>query len=1664
MLRWVIMGFVWGGLFGVAYGQTSLSSPVIQSETPSAAVSANSLSPQLFLSPDFSGPTQPKTLLTLHPEEAHVYPRLVYTYTVPLKDGFSYPKPLVQNYPIIDVTGFHEVRFSGRDFNPKDPSDPRFEIIRRDPYYEKLPRDVLIGSPQFDMRYQYSIAGQLDKDLKLSYDVSQERDLPGQFDVKVQYKRSKIQFGFVDTYLADGELIAMRKSLNGWQVQSETDQWQTTFATGQLRSNPSRFEGYGNGTRLISLGARSILTDSVKIWVNRVPQVEGRDYTVNWYQGEITFREIRGPTDYIVIVYEFTNPVEDFIPGVNRKQFIGAQFLWQSPYQNAPTLVYHMVSDEIVKPAGTTSNFEFQLKQSPVILASEIVKLNGRPLRFNRDYILKPTTGKLVLTSKQPLSMSDQLSVSYKYYDTDPANDTLIAKNSPGPYQLSRFPVVDGSVSLTLQGLPVTENIDYTIDNDKGWINFRYVVNSPQIIRASYRAIQTQTQEVTRNASPFTVGITYATEYTPQETQARSAVVTDNFTAVSSNILFLNQVPVDPSQNIQVIINDRLISSADYKLDSAYLGKIILYNPPNGVFNASVSYTTIKSSPTTYPFRFRSPIANTYLLNELRDLPVQYNSVRLIRVQPTNGPEYVLSPSTDFTVDYGQDGQVLNITFKTRRDSPAAIMDTVPTIQDNLIISYSFTPPNGVRSQGTLSQQELGFTVTNKWNDAFKSSAELVISDHNYSRSQTPKSFDAFSGSGLANDTYALPSANLVENSESVFLNGFRLNRDADYTLNYALGRIRFLRYIPGPQDQIKVNASVFDPDSTQSGDRKQAIATKIASQYQTENLTVKGDFKFIDRQFVPLGQLQDVRGSTVYGGSVSWNASSDTTFESNYVHRDTFANTFRLLDNAPIYLRRDDFLTKVTIANYNEWFDMSHALRWYTEVQDPDTLVSTQNPRAIDTFAWEYIGKISTGNTAFRHDLSGAYSEQISDYLDLLNKGITKTEKLRYDNTSQLPQVFLLGDTRITPYFEYANSQTEQKSVSADTTLTLTTFRKVSEWGFASTSQPYPFLPITSEWHETSITTRYLTQSTLNIQTLKNGALDVQFLPTTWLSSGVNFRHRETESPLIGQTGLVEDQRTYALNQLQFNGVWNALGIQSAPWYLAPFYTTGLSASRAESDRQDNNGAFKSNSYGNTYALSNIVPLPGVVLRNYSNTQSFSKSQTLINSETVSDNSAFSDNSSQLISFNILPPLSILQAWGYTLGFESRQNNNRQTDRAPNATSNITVVTSPFFRRSQELKFNPGRLKLPPLIWLPELDLGSFGASLTESLQDQTLQTTQTSYAGTQFETPLSSRLAQDASRVQVVGLNTTYSPFNLFNSSEFFKDTTEFFSRNFVAAYTGTTHKKTVEYGLSGDIPIFSFLTLNGSGNWSQLTQYTSPSLNAELDLLKQEYLQRNTLSSSSLTQFLGKDTSNFQAGTTWKFWSNWVYSAQAGYTRLDQNIWNKVGDSVAATGDSRYLITQKWGSLGSTWLPLSGLSLGYTYTFKFSNDSQSGSSQGYTGTTLIQYTPIKSPGFSVNISFRRDDTWGQDFNTLDIQSNQQASGATLISQIVNRSDTVEVATLGIDINMPMRTISPVMDKLVITGEGYFRRVTDRLDADRVLKNSYDLSGMLVKGTLFF
>lgn len=1609
----------------------------------------STITPNQTVTKSVQVPTKPVTVV-LKP------PPLVFGYQYPVRESFVYPMMPVGKYPDLDIRGFYEGKISGRNYNPKTPSDSRWLTIQQDPIYNKLPKNVMVGDPRLEIRYQFNIDGKLNKDLTVHYDIQQEPEFPGKYDVKVQYKNTKLTFFEFDTEFVDGDFTNVRKALNGVQLLHETEEWQTNVSLGKERSTPKKYEAFGTGTRKVSLGTRYILEDSVQVWVNQQPKHEHADYEVNYFEGEVTFKNIQSITDYVVIVYEFTNPIEEFIPALTRKNFMGAQYLWRSK----PVVQESMLSqsfEEVLKPLGVTPNGEYWLKKGPVLLSSEIVKLNGRILNKNKDYYLKGI--RKITFPHLELFKEDQLTIQYRAYLTVTVNDNLIGKNSQGPYLLSHKNILNETASVVVDGVVMRVGTDYTLEPDSGKLYFQYPIVYPTLIETQYVAIRTENTVATGSAaSPLKMGVTYLNEnINAQQDKIILSVPTESATlSPTTNIISTQYYPIVPSEQITVTVGGATIPTSDFSVYNAYLGQIKLLKAQSSTA-ATVKYSYKKSFKTNFVFRGKTGIQGGWYTNgfefTLRDIPMKYKGLDRVELYTNNG-ELFLSEGQEYIVDYGQDGQSVRLQFKTASDPgySASRLTTYPDDNARITMTYFYTPPDSP-DQGNLSNSQFDISASKQLTDQWSVASEIALT---YLSVSKPRSSGKFSsdGKGIANYAYQLGNSNLVENSEAVFVNGKRVNKDKDYIINYVSGTVKFVNLLPSSLDKILVTYDYFDPNGDANGATVQTWkpATKLATQFRTEDLILVGDYKYIDKDFSPLGDIKDPKGTSILGGSMEWRVDKLDILSFDY-HR--YDKRTGLNDrNEDVFFHTNDARGTAKI-NFYGLVDTVQTGRYLLEVEDPVSTTSTQNRHATDTLTIEYSGDAAVGPETFRNTVSRGYSKQIVDYLDAQNRIISTSERFRFGNQTKVNNVWALGESTFSPSFEYGKSQTDSSIASNNVMLPQTSYSDRKIYGFASTHVPLPALTGRIELNREEVRSKAQTQVTDNLNVLTNNNYSLGYSPFAWLSTGLNVNHHESESPLVNQKGEISDSRGYQISRLGPHGFFKTLGAEDTAFWMPPFRNSNLSYSRSETDRQENNYKRQYGSARNLYTFNNLELVEGVSMKVLSYEVQTAHNLNLEGNSTASQNSNSTDYSRNEAGFGIAPKVWFLNLFNYNLGFETRDNTAINEDLSHSATSNRVTGETPYFRRTQGLSFNPGDI-IVPIPYLINMNFGRFSASIQESYEDK--QNTTITEQFPTFNASNSHRvsISEDSSLIRNYILTSSWAPFNILTFSGGYTKNKEDLSRNINPSNIGTTFKDENIFQVSTSYSPLSFLSFNAGFQAGEVSQYRSPTINVSQSDIEQGLVQNN---SAIATDFLYNRNESYTAGVTLTPFSFISIDGSGTYRQV-------FSQTEATQSYTTSTFRQKIGSTGVTLRPfITGLSMSYLYSLIFTDDGSGATSQGYSGVTAVTYTPVQTPGFNVSITYTRNDTWGFDLNTLDRALVRQGTGNDSAYQLIERDDTVELGVLSININLPI-TSSPFIDSVVVTGEGYVKRVTDHLDSTHDANNqhTYDISGMVIKGTINF
>ena len=1583
----------------------------------------------------------------------------VYTYLPVAEEVFIFPPRPVSHYPQLDVSGYYEMKISGRDYAPKlsamTATDNRWNIIQHDPVYTKLPYDVLVGSPKFDMRFKFNIDGKLADDLAVHYDVEQEPDFPGKYDVRINYQRQELTFFHLDADFQNGEFVNYRKALNGAKYQITDPNWSAIVALGKQRSEPKKYESFGNGRKSYNVGVKSLLYESLRVWVNNTVLREGVDYTVDYYQGDINFSSVKNSSDYIEVVYEFTNPIEDFIPVLSKKNFLGAQFVWKATPQIEEVRRVLPQHEEFVITPSTNANWvgsmNIDLKSTAVVLGSEDVILNGIRMRSNSDYVIRNRKGRLAFI-RRALSMGDQVTVNYQSYDTVDGTDDLIGQDTAGPYQLSRKNILEDSVTVYLDRKRLNQTIDYELNEDTGQIRFSYPISYPSIISVTYTAVKTEAA-ATRNAfggSPINFGITYLDEYAKGQTDDLVLSAASENIIATANTFTVAFNPIVDLDKLVMTVNGNLVVSGDYQLVNPYLGQFRLVSPSSSVNSVSVSYHYRKSFQTTAVFQ---GTGEKYYTNNaeftLRDVPVKFNGIQKVRVY--NGfVDEELTPVQDYTVDYGTDGNSIKITFYKKQEfnpfSPIqSIRPDYPGKGQRITLVYDHAPDSATDS-GTISQKQLGLTFGAQISPRWRVDTELSMAENNFDKPRLQGEFNGVGKGGA--EVYTIGQRNLIENSETLYVDNVPLTKDQQYSINYINGTLRFINLNPQAANKIRMTFSYIDPNGqTQAGASKGfKMASKIATQFSDGPWTVRGDIKSIDKDYVPISPIQLRKGTTSFGGAVEYRRSEENLASVEYHRNDEYQTPTDVRDN--VYIHTDDVIGRLNTRLFDT-VDVRQNARYVVQYEDATHAISTGNIFRVDVANFNWDTAIGFGSSDSRHTFSRSYGRTVDGVFDGYNRRNSESDAIRWTSEFTLKKLVGLGDSYFKPNYEYSVTRVQALDSATGTLNSSQSYRRAM--GINSRYQPTPVLDASLD----ASTEEQNSQSNGVVGTpnrITNYRFDSNFKPYSWFNTGLAYGTSEEFSPLLGQKGRFSQDIRYRVGTFGPYGLLTSAGFKGTELLVAPLKNSFFTYDFGQTTSRENDDQRNMKNESQTIAYNSFSPVPGFILTRAALSTQLSNTLDTAQTQTASLNST--NRKYQMVSATMgyRPALPILDLFNYGLTLESKRESQDTRITATISTSNQTFSDNPYDKRVQSLSFDPGKVVvgIPGILMI---DLGPFRTNLEESLLDTvSYQRVLQSFGG-----QVTQNIAQDNSDNYAIKGDVTLKPFNLFDLSSTAKLSKDTYSRNLSLSNQGLTYRVGEDLDVRGGYAPFSFISFSAGYTFSQADQYRSPSLNMGIDRLQEDGIRTDD---TLFTDYLKQRRYGATIGSVFTPFSFISFKGGAEIS--------KIRDALIATGsESVQLFTQRVGTLGLEFRPFTGLSTGYDYSLRFTQDQSGSSSKGYTGHFTVNYLPFQTDNFKVSLTYSRDDNWGRALNALQQKETQNGTGDRIRYEVVDRKDTVELGSLSINIIIPFKG-NPYLENLVITGEGQIKRVTDEYDAMRKETGQqqigYEISGLVLKATINF
>lgn len=942
-----------------------------------------------------------------------------------------------QEYPQLDISGFKKWEYKKAEVSPA--SNYFAGLTQLGGYYP-----TFTGGP-WQERLQLRIMGQLSEDLSVIYDLEQQPETPDRYDVKVKYYNNELTFGDFTANFSGNEFASTSKFLNGVMLTAK-DSWYDviTVPSAKLKSQTQNLTSQkGNNTKgPYNIGHGTIVEGSERIELNGVVLTRNVDYTIDYFEGKVTFNRILTEDDEFKYSYEFTNILDLFFPTLSKRDFFGFQsrftidpeeFGKETP-KPEPVIV---TSRESFPSAGTEeselmeaeSAGRYILQNTPVAKFSETLMFMGTQLRKNEDYIIRYDQGQIKLLTRFLPTVEEPLTVEYRFYKTAEESDAVNGIGSRGPYRLTHTDVAPETERIEVDGKLFVRDLDYTINYRTGELLFGVVIGPTSQIKAKYRYNVMEVPVVPKSKFPkeIKLGVTYLKESAKKSAGTVTSNVIEGATgqdiANNNYHMYLQNRPLVPSSEGGVVIVT--LDGVELTPEVDYAVPLTSIDPSTGNVRvspeATLAYINDRTDPTngygTGTIKFLKPLSLT-ATSQVTAAYTYYKSVvgKYSGVgDGTRGPYYLrnvrnIAPGSE-TVQVWEQGSSV-ITTYTRNSSfdadAGATGYSINYFEDNPYITfnndlgstknfqviYQYVPPRAFEG-GEIAQSVYGF------DGSFKVGEALKI-DTAYAKSETDQVYvaestvESFFGNGTK--TYVLHSAkDLIEGSEKVSVNNNLLNKDIDYYISYTQpGQINFYYITPTTSDAISVDYQFQSLTGMAVGQtQKVDSAYRLGAEAKLldDTLVIGGSTKQIGFDFTPMGGTSIGLGSKYKEYNVRYSPALHS-FSTSYSYKENLSpigtsrtRFLRSYDNsvttgvAPWDMARLDF-------SYRNYLSLDDLPNDPAAVHSSDSLqqsyavgmIPSEWKSGVLSFSHRYDLKKTVAENDFKRD-SGSYSQTSTDY-----------------------------------------------------------------------------------------------------------------------------------------------------------------------------------------------------------------------------------------------------------------------------------------------------------------------------------------------------------------------------------------------------------------------------------------------------------------------------------------------------------------------------------------------------------------------------------------------------------------------------------------------------------------------------------------------------------
>lgn len=1155
-----------------------------------------------------------------------------------------------ESYPQIDISGYKKYETKTISVSPdKQYFNALSQLGGFAPTYS--------GGP-WQERLQLRILGQLSKDLSVSYDLEQQPESPERFDVKVKYYNTELAFGDLTANFSGNEFVSASKTLNGVMLTSK-DTWYdvTVVPSAKLKSQTQALISQkGNNTRgPYNLGHGGIVEGSEVLLLNDNVLLRNVDYTIDYFEGKITFNRQLSQTDEFKYSYEYTNIIDLFFPSLSRRDFFGLQSRFtidpEKIGKTAPKPEPATISVREVFPSTGSLEAEIQeneasgqyrLKASPLIKFSETLTFMGTKLKKNEDYIIRYDSGEIKLLTRFLPSTEEVLSVEYRYYQTSSETESIPGIGSRGPYRTKNVNLVPESERIEVDGKLFVRDLDYTINYESGQIIFGVIIGPTSTVKAGYKfnVLTLPQEEVSKFPKEMKVGVTYLKESAKKGGGAPTTSTIDYFSGQDiiskNNLAYLSNRPIQPTDEAAFTVRVQrggisylLTWEVDYIIPTTALDPATGYvittpNVPLAYINdrtdltdglgtgtiyfqntilpsdeVTVSYTYKKSIVSKYAGVGNGTKGPYYLRNVKNIVPgsetiqVWEQGSSVITTYIRNSSFEANAGDTGYFINYNKDNTsvTFNKELSTTANFQVLYQYIAETSGNNEDISMSAIGVDGSFKIGDV------FNINSSW--AKSESDQVIIGD---------TSLESFRGNGTKNYVLTSPG-DIIDGSDNVYVNNSLLNKDADYFISNPDKRtinLSFYYITPTSADAIVVEYKYQDPagfaDTTKL---KSDTAFRLGAGVNLfdNKLSVSGTTKKIGFEFAPLGSAVSGAGSEYEEYNLG--------FTPGY-HALSTSYSYKYNQN-PVGSARDKFLRSwdhsfSTSVNPNGLAAIGFSFRKYTSLDDP----SAGGLHASDNEQDSYSASITPATFA-RGELSIAtkgdvgFSQSKSDVVDRTNYSASTSKSFHYNVSGGLTKnlAFSVDHQESEPITinsleaQTARNNVQDNSYSMSLDLTGLSLGKLQRWTTQASRQEHferKYLPTPEARSETINETYHM---------------DIQ--PFSFLSSALDHNRQERVSYVLGQENPRSERSSVGAKYTPFG--WLSFGgsyarSEAIPETGSSFKTTGRTKA---GDAAWSVFSFRAISLSSRYALSDSIqraPSGNVQVGTFTN--SFSQGYTL--------------------------------------------------------------------------------------------------------------------------------------------------------------------------------------------------------------------------------------------------------------------------------------------------------------------------------------------------------------------------------------------------------------------------------------------------------------------